>query len=538
MPGNGKVFISHTHEDNERCAPLLAALDAWGVEYWFDTQQLDAGQHLSDRLQQALAEHDVLLRICTPAAQSSYWMMMEMNAFRGLQLEDQQRKRHNARLSINLILAPGYVASAADRADIVIDAMNQPRQHTFAELRTALGLSAAARPKRGVSRRAVLGLGAAGIITAGALASGGVLLKDRNEQPVHKPYPKPKTIPFDNPQTMDPRIKWYFKAGDDLGMGLALANGALVLNTQDGLYALKSEDGSILWTKLQIRGDASSMPWVAGNVLYVAASEGFTGGTLYALKASDGSQIWTAQIASSFEDLQIAVATDRIFMVTDDGSIIAYSTADGSKQWRSATAMAKGARGAPASDGNAVYIGSPDGNLYALSAADGSLLWQHQTGGEIADTPAIAGGAVYFGSKDQHMYALNATDGSLKWRYAAGNEVNIAPTVAKGVAYIGLLNNLNAFDANTGKLLWQAPAGDPNGFEFIDSVAATVLGDAIYAVSDNYLYAFSAEQKKSVWRFKLNSILSLDATMVATSDTLYFGGADHALYALNTTLPQ
>src|SRR5690348_7925795 len=82
MPGNNRVFISHSHDDNARCAPLLAAMDAWGVDYWFDTEGgLSAGQHLTERVQRAMAERDVFLRVCTGATQQSFWMNLETNAF-------------------------------------------------------------------------------------------------------------------------------------------------------------------------------------------------------------------------------------------------------------------------------------------------------------------------------------------------------------------------------------------------------------------------------------------------------------------------
>ncbi|HEX6122716.1 MAG TPA: TIR domain-containing protein, partial [Ktedonobacterales bacterium] len=61
MFGNGKVFISHTHEDNAVCASLLAALDAWQVDYWFDTAQLSAGLELLDNIQRGLAGRDIYL---------------------------------------------------------------------------------------------------------------------------------------------------------------------------------------------------------------------------------------------------------------------------------------------------------------------------------------------------------------------------------------------------------------------------------------------------------------------------------------------
>src|SRR5262249_55445017 len=83
MIGNGKVFISHSHEDTGRCEPLLAALHAWGVDYWFDTDRMDAGHDLSQRIQQALAARDIFIRVCSGSVQRRpYWVNLETGAFR------------------------------------------------------------------------------------------------------------------------------------------------------------------------------------------------------------------------------------------------------------------------------------------------------------------------------------------------------------------------------------------------------------------------------------------------------------------------
>jgi hypothetical protein len=146
MRGNGKVFISHTHEDNERCAPLLAALDAWGVDYWFDTRRVAPGDDLSQQIQRAIAERDIFLRICTPAAQRSYWMKLETGAFRGLQARDHRAGDDTTRVLINLILDPGYRPEPFDYAHIFLDATSRPQRAWFEELRRAVGLAAAATP--------------------------------------------------------------------------------------------------------------------------------------------------------------------------------------------------------------------------------------------------------------------------------------------------------------------------------------------------------------------------------------------------------
>ncbi len=141
MRGNGKVFISHAHDDNERCAPLLAALDAWGVDYWFDTQQMGAGDNLSLTIQRAIADRDIFLRICTPAAQRSYWVQMETGAFRGLQAKQHRAGGAPTLTFINLILDAAYEPEPFDYAHVFIDATSKPQRTWLDELRRALGVA-------------------------------------------------------------------------------------------------------------------------------------------------------------------------------------------------------------------------------------------------------------------------------------------------------------------------------------------------------------------------------------------------------------
>lgn len=138
MIGNGKVFISHSHEDTTRCVALLASLDAWGVDYWFDDQRLDAGHELSQRIQQALDERDIFIRICSPAAQKSYWVRLETGAFRGLQAKGQESRRD--RRLISIVIDEGYTPEPFDYAYVFINARDKPQREWISELRRALGL--------------------------------------------------------------------------------------------------------------------------------------------------------------------------------------------------------------------------------------------------------------------------------------------------------------------------------------------------------------------------------------------------------------
>src|SRR5262244_2730356 len=149
MFGNGKVFVSHTHEDNAACEPVLAALDAWQVDYWFDRAQLTAGLEFFDHIQRALGERDIFLRVCTPAAVSSYWMGEEQKLARTWRAPNRSQRR----LIINLIVKPEYQPSPEEAGELTIDATQAPQVSWLQRLREALGIPSR---ERRLSRRMVL----------------------------------------------------------------------------------------------------------------------------------------------------------------------------------------------------------------------------------------------------------------------------------------------------------------------------------------------------------------------------------------------
>ena len=153
MRGNGKVFISHAHDDNARCDPLLAALDGWGVDYWFDTRRMEAGDDLAHAIQTAIRERDIFIRVCTPAAQQSYWVRLETGAFRGLQARGHREGSAPGRVLINLIMDAEYEPEPFDYAHIFVDATRRPEAEWLEELRRALGVGAA--PARGAGAAAL-----------------------------------------------------------------------------------------------------------------------------------------------------------------------------------------------------------------------------------------------------------------------------------------------------------------------------------------------------------------------------------------------
>lgn len=145
MPRNRKVFLSHTPEDTERCAPIAQALKGHYINCWFETKRYETGQQLSERTLRAIQGRDIFLRICTSAAQRSSQMKLEAEAFRRLQAEDRQRGEGERRLLINVILDPGYVREPGSASDLTIDAVDKPLSAWIVALYRELGQIKATR---------------------------------------------------------------------------------------------------------------------------------------------------------------------------------------------------------------------------------------------------------------------------------------------------------------------------------------------------------------------------------------------------------
>ena len=145
-----------------------------------------------------------------------------------------------------------------------------------------------------------------------------------------------------------------------------------------------------------------------------------------------------------------AAGTDStIYFGTDNGSVYAIASSNGSTKWKVSPASGKAVKSSPAvgADGT-VYVGADDGRFYALNPNDGSTKWSFATGGAINGAPAIASnGLIYFGSMDGSVYVLNQA-GTMVSSYKTDGPIDgSSPAIAAdGTVYIGSRdNNLYAF---------------------------------------------------------------------------------------------
>lgn len=131
--------------------------------------------------------------------------------------------------------------------------------------------------------------------------------------------------------------------------------------------------------------------------------------------------------------------------------------------WR----IAESARGAPVSDGTAVYFLTTRHEVVAVEAASGRTRWRSQTN-ETGDLLVSGAAALISGPHlvvgDYNLLALDREDGGLKWRFVPAP--GFAPgvylgAIADGVAFTGSASgHVYAVDAERGALHWSTSLGE------------------------------------------------------------------------------
>jgi hypothetical protein len=80
MFGTGKVFISHTNDAHSQCHAIHHYLTEKGVDCSYDVRNIAPGQVLTQEMQRAVEERDIFLRVCTPEANTSFFMQVERDS--------------------------------------------------------------------------------------------------------------------------------------------------------------------------------------------------------------------------------------------------------------------------------------------------------------------------------------------------------------------------------------------------------------------------------------------------------------------------
>jgi outer membrane protein assembly factor BamB len=202
---------------------------------------------------------------------------------------------------------------------------------------------------------------------------------------------------------------------------------------------------------------------------------------LYAIRAEDGTVLWR------FETLGFVNCApyysrgeDAVYFGSNDGALYKVTARDGRLLWRFMTNAEVSRR--PVLENGLLYAMNANDTLLALEPATGKLRWQHHRspamGMEVAgySGPAFYRGKVYAGFSDGTVAAFDAVTGIERWapvdlaaeveaatgeapQYLDVDTTPLAETLDAGPAvFVGSYSGgVFALDAETGNQIWSNP---------------------------------------------------------------------------------
>jgi polyvinyl alcohol dehydrogenase (cytochrome) len=205
-------------------------------------------------------------------------------------------------------------------------------------------------------------------------------------------------------------------------------------------------------------------------------------------------------------------------------------------------------RSEPALAGGALYVGSQGGTVYALDRATGCVRWTFQAAAEARSGMVVSGWKagdsaarplVFFGDLIGNLYAVDARAGKLVWRDHPDAHplatITAAPTLYEGRLYVSLSSSeeamidpgyaccsfrgsVVAYDAQTGRRLWQTFTTDPpvqqgtasNGARRLGPSGASIWNSPTIDEKRRRLYVGTGDNYSAPATRTSDSVLALD----------------------------
>ena len=195
-------------------------------------------------------------------------------------------------------------------------------------------------------------------------------------------------------------------------------NGMLFVPTiGDALYALDTDDGSIIWQNTDSEdGYWDSSPVIADGIIYINDA---TWGT-FGIDALTGQTIW--QQPTGGATATIAYHGNRLFFAEENGPYQCLDATNGTTIWTSPYSQhgSSGIADGIVFFGERVEFGTPDSSrVVALDCETGNTVWTFATSSTnerrgFQSSPSITDGVMYYTCTDGYLYAFGT---GLKYTY-------------------------------------------------------------------------------------------------------------------------
>jgi len=230
----------------------------------------------------------------------------------------------------------------------------------------------------------------------------------------------------------------------------------------DGVYALRTKDGSVLWN---YQTTAASTLTIQGGVIYTCCLQG----VFSALRISNGHLIWSKALDITFTS-EPKFVDGAIYLMTTKISLEVPTTASRAQGFRPPFLAVGQLLGGNSKVSNTLPLKTGKTSLYALRVDDGALLWQ------------------------QSLQDNESFSGSFQ--------------ISQGIIYTSVMSVqtqnsmiLTALQSSDGRTIWQDKLeGDANGLILNEDVLYT-----IGAADKSALYALNMKDGRTLWSHSINA---------------------------------
>jgi outer membrane protein assembly factor BamB len=279
-------------------------------------------------------------------------------------------------------------------------------------------------------------------------------------------------------------VAWAVELGERIDASPIVVEDGVVIATRKGTVVLLDPETGAERARAELGGGGIwATPTAAKGVVVVGVVRE-KGGELVGLDARTLAVRWR-RVVSDANSFGAGTAQGEVVWLCEGRFVVGVRVGDGAETAR--RDVGANCFGAPAIDGDLMYVASRTGELWRFDGDATTPAWTaRMTKGVPSDTaPVVGDGLVLVGSNDGTMYAFSNA-GELVWKVEVGAWVVSAPAIVDGKVIFGHDGDREqAVDLRDGHEIWNGSTGGDV------ASSAVVIGEyAIHGAHDGKVHAW------------------------------------------------
>lgn len=302
-------------------------------------------------------------------------------------------------------------------------------------------------------------------------------------------------------------LAFCYPVGEGVTTGPSLTQKHLITAAGGGreLHCVELESGEPIW-KTQLKGSITSPAAIGWDgYIYLACDDQ----NLYSIGLESGLVRWQYP----FDDrilLTPCIEGSTLFVVSQDGFLLALDAAKGSLKWISPWELAFSE---PTAGTGVLYLSTYDGCVMSVYMGSGDIRWKTPSFGKAGSSPTLYKSRLYFsipetkgeledktGSKRPYLIVIDAASGELLWRHETIASLTSTPAIADDRVFIVAQNYLEALSSDEGNRIWRVSTETPIRY------CPVVTDNAVFVTTkEGVVHGYDVAKGEELWRYEMES---------------------------------